>query len=441
MTEPDIAAWSIALRLGLVVLLVAANAFFVAAEFALVGARRTQIDAWAQRGNRRAKAAQHAISHLDHYISGTQLGITISSLALGWVGETTIASLLDQLFEPLGSPFDVIATHAVAATIAFLFIAFLHIVLGELAPKSVALLFPERVSLWTAGPLILFSQVFSPFIRILNGTSNLLLRMVGLRPPSELQRVHRPEEIEMLVRQMQEHHQLSKEPVEMIRGALALSERTVADVMTPRTEVIALSVDTPVTKAAEKFLATEFSRLPIYQSSIDEVLGVALAHDVWRAVSNGAGATLAGLLRPTMYVPESKRVEELLGEMQRRRIHMAVVLDEFGGTAGVVTLEDLIEEVIGDIRDEVEREPDSIAETTGGMVSLMGNVSLLELNDRFGLDLPAHEFTTVGGYIMGRLGRLAAPGDVVEFSRGTLRVEGVSGRRIGAITLSLTAQA
>src|SRR5262245_23670851 len=145
MTQPDIAAWSIALRLGLVVLLVAANAFFVAAEFALVGARRTQIDALAQRGNRRAKAAQHAISHLDHYISGTQLGITISSLALGWVGETTVASLLDELFEPLGRPFNLITTHAVAATIAFVFISFLHIVLGELAPKSVAMLFPARM--------------------------------------------------------------------------------------------------------------------------------------------------------------------------------------------------------------------------------------------------------------------------------------------------------
>ncbi|HSL68620.1 MAG TPA: CNNM domain-containing protein, partial [Longimicrobiales bacterium] len=235
MMEPHLSAVGIALRLSLVLFLVAANGFFVAAEFGLVGSRRTHIATLVRQGNRRARAAQSAINRLDHYISGTQLGITLASLALGWVGETTIAALIIQVFAPLGAPWSLIATHVVAGTIAFVFISFLHIVLGELAPKSIALLFPERTSMWTAAPLIVFSRIFAPFIRTLNGTANLLLRTIGMRAPSELERVHRPEEIALLVRQMQEHDQLAREPAHFIRGALALAERVVADVMTPRT--------------------------------------------------------------------------------------------------------------------------------------------------------------------------------------------------------------
>jgi CBS domain containing-hemolysin-like protein len=440
MTEPVLPAWSIVFRLGLVFLLVAANGFFVAAEFALVGARRTHIDALVRRGNRRARLAQSVIKRLDHYISGTQLGITLSSLALGWLGESAVASLLIQLFAPLGRPFDLIAGHAVAATVAFTFISFLHIVLGELAPKSVALLFPETTSLWTAGPLIVFSRLFSPFIRVLNGTASLLLRMVGLRPPTELERVHRPEEIVMLVRQMREHNQLADEPVHMIRGALALSERMVGDVMTPRTQIVALDKESTIAQAAQTFLNSGFSRLPLYKEGMDDITGIVLALDVWRATSTGTPNSLGEIVRPTLYVPDGKSVEDLLGEMQRKRVHMAIVVDEFGGTAGLVTLEDLIEEIVGDIRDEDEREPESIREVGDGVVQLSGNAPLVELNERFRLSLPAHEFTTVGGYVMGRLGRLANPGDVVEFPGGRLRVESVSGRRIETLTLNLENQ-
>ena len=421
---------AVALRVGLVFLLVAANGFFVSAEFALVGARRTQIETLALRGNRRARAARFAIAHLDHFISGTQLGITLASLGLGWVGETTIAALLMQWFDSLGAPWHVVATHAVSGTIAFTLISFLHIVLGELAPKSVALLFPEQTSLWTAGPLIVFSKIFAPFIRVLNGTANLLLRTVGLRAPTEMERVHRPEEIVMLVHQMREHDQIADEPVHMIRGALALSERMVGDVMTPRTAVVAIDVDTPLPEAAELFLTSGYSRIPAYRDSIDDIIGILLALDLWRASVKGSGQALTDLLRPTLYVPDTKSVEDLLGEMQRKRIHMAVVVDEFGGTLGLVTLEDLIEEIVGDIRDEDEREPESIRELENGVVQLSGNAPLVELNERFKLALPAHEFTSVGGYVMGRLGRLANPGDVVEFAGGRLRVDSMSGRRI-----------
>src|SRR5688572_18428451 len=215
-------------RLALALVLVLANAFFVAAEFALVGARRTRIDALAEQGSRRARIAREAIRNLDHYISGTQLGITLASLGLGWVGESTIAVIIRQAFDGLPPPWNVIATHGVAGTIAFILITFLHIVLGELAPKSLALLFPETTSLWTAGPLIGFSRLLGPFIALLNGSANLLLRAVGLRAPTEVERVHRPEEIELLLTQSYEHGLLSEEPVEMIRGVFDLSETTAA---------------------------------------------------------------------------------------------------------------------------------------------------------------------------------------------------------------------
>jgi CBS domain containing-hemolysin-like protein len=202
--HPTLSLGSIALRLGLALLLVAANGFFVAAEFALVGARRTRIEALARTGNRRARLAESAIHRLDHYISGTQFGITLASLALGWVGESTIAVIIISFFDWMPGPFDFLATHVVATVIAFMLITLLHIVLGELAPKSLALLFPESVSMWTAGPLILFSRALTPFIVFLNGTANLLLRLFGLSAPHDMERVHRPEELQMLLTQTYE---------------------------------------------------------------------------------------------------------------------------------------------------------------------------------------------------------------------------------------------
>ncbi|MGH7504108.1 MAG: hemolysin family protein, partial [Longimicrobiales bacterium] len=364
-------------RLGLAFLLVAANAFFVAAEFALVGSRRTRIEALARAGNRRAKLAHSAIKRLDHYISGTQLGITLASLGLGWVGESTFASLLMSLFSGLPAPFDVIATHAVAGTIAFAIITFLHIVLGELAPKSLALLMPEATSLWTAGPLIVFSRLFAPFIAVLNGTANLLLRSVGLRAPTEMERVHRPEELEMLLTQSYEHGLLGEEPVEMIRGVFHLSETTAAEIMTPRTEVIALPVETTLDEAADFILEQGHSRYPLFEESIDRILGVILARDVWRAQRNG-GAELTEIMREPIFVPDTKSIEELLRDMQDGQSHMAVVVDEFGGTAGIVTIEDVVEEIVGEIDDELDERAPEVEEMPDGSIQLNGQIAISE---------------------------------------------------------------
>lgn len=418
----------VAWRLTLVLLLVLANGFFVAAEFALVGSRRTRIEALVRRGSRPARLAQRAIAHLDHYISATQLGITLASLALGWLGETTLAALLIQLFDGLNSPWDLIASHAVAGTIAFAFITFLHIVLGELAPKSVALLFPETTSLWLAGPLIAFAKVFTPFIKLLNGTANLLLRAFGLQAPTEAERIHRPEELEMLAMHSFEHGGLAEEPLDMIRGVFDLSERTAADVMTPRTRMVAIPDTASIEEAVDTLARSGYSRLPVYGSSLDDVKGYAPARDVWRAYRDDEH-DLQKLLRPLMFVPATKDLESLLTEMRDHRQHLAIIVDEFGGTAGLTTIEDVIEEIVGEIHDEHEGPGESISEEDGRTFA-SGTVSLFELNDHFGFDLPAHQFATAAGFLMDRLGRIAQLGDEVRFSGGALHVVQMSGRRV-----------
>ena len=422
-------------RLAIVLLLVAANGFFVAAEFALVGSRRTRIDALAKKGSRSAKFAQHAIQHLDHYISGTQLGISLATLALGWIGETTVAAFLIQVFNGLPDPWNVIATHAVAGTIAFAFITFLHIVLGELAPKSLALLFPEATSMALAAPLIGFSKIFLPFIKILNGTANLLLRSIGLSSPKEAERVHRPEEIEMLAMHAYEHGGLAEEPLDMIRGVFDLSERTVADVMVPRTSMIAMAATGTVEDAVKLIEDHGFTRIPVYGNSLDDLKGIILAREVWRAY-RGNDQRLDSLVRPVLFVPTSKDLESLLNEMLSARRHIAIGVDEFGGTEGLVTIEDILEEIVGEIQDEHEVTVPAI-EHQGDEIRLAGTVSLFELNDNFGLGLPAHDFATVAGYAMDILGRIAKVGDEVALERGKLKVIAMSGRRIERLVLTL----
>ena len=425
-------------RLAIVLLLVAANGFFVAAEFALVGSRRTRIDALAKKGSRSAKFAQHAIQHLDHYISGTQLGISLATLALGWIGETTVAAFLIQVFNGLPDPWNVIATHAVAGTIAFAFITFLHIVLGELAPKSLALLFPEATSMALAAPLIGFSKIFLPFIKILNGTANLLLRSIGLSSPKEAERVHRPEEIEMLAMHAYEHGGLAEEPLDMIRGVFDLSERTVADVMVPRTSMIAMPATGTVEEAVKLIEDHGFTRIPVYANSLDDLKGIVLAREVWRAYRSN-DQRLDSLVRPVLFVPTSKDLESLLNEMLSARRHMAIGVDEFGGTEGLVTIEDILEEIVGEIEDEHEVTVPAI-EQLGNEIRLAGTVSLFELNDNFGLGLPAHDFATVAGYAMDVLGRIGKVGDEVALERGKLKVIAMSGRRIERLVLTLKNQ-
>ena len=422
----------ILLRLVAVILLVLANAFMVAAEFALVGARKSRIDALAARGNATARVVQHTISHLDRYISATQLGITLASLGLGWIGEATLAVLIDQALAAFGYEIPGVAVHSVAAiTTAFLIITFLHIVLGELMPKSLALLHPELVSMWVVRPLRWFAQLMTPFIWLLNGTANGLLKLIGLRPVEEAARVHSPEELRMLVMQTSAHGLLDETDRAMLAGVFDFHFKKARDVMRPRTEIVALQVDASEAEVWEILRRERYSRYPVYGESLDDVVGVLLAKDLWLH-DRSKPFTLREFLREPLVVPDSRSAERVLDDLRRTRAHMAIVLDEYGGTAGLVTMEDLVEEVVGDIADEYDPATRS-AMVSDGVLELAGTMSLIDVRSDHNIPIPEGSWSTLGGYVFSRLGRLPRVGDRVKFPGGELEVVAMDGRRVAAV--------
>jgi CBS domain containing-hemolysin-like protein len=431
----DISLTSLLWRVAAVIVLVAANAFFVAAEFALVASRRTRLDSMVRRGDAKAKLASRAIQSLDRYISGTQLGITVASLGLGWIGEPAVAGAIAAAFHGLPAPFDVIATHAVASVIAFMLITFLHIVLGELAPKALALLHPEATSRWVAGPLILFTEATNPFIWLLNGSANGLLRLFKIRAPGEAERVHQPEEIIMLVRQIQRAGSLEHEDVRMIEGVFEFTEKNARDVMTPRTDVVALDADLTVGRAARHIKGVGRSRYPIYGETPDDVLGIVHIKDILAALPEREDAPITSIAREPFFVPGTREVEDVLADMKRLKAQMAVVLDEYGGTAGIVTMEDLLEEIVGEIYDEYDAaEPLPQAGTDGVMVP--GDTDIEDLNDQYAVALSEDDYQTVGGYVFGALGRLPRSGDRISVGQIHFEVLSMDGRRVGSLKMT-----
>ncbi len=425
-----------ALRLLVALLLVAANALFVAAEFALVAARRTRIDAMIRGGDGKARVVKKALESLDRYISGTQLGITAASLGLGWIGEPTIAGTLEHVFAGLPRPFDAIATHGVAAGIAFGVITFLHVVLGELIPKGLALMHPEQTSRWVTPPLILFTVVTNPFIWLLNGAANATLKLLGARAPSERERVHSPEEIMMLVEQTRETGRLGAQDARMIEGVFEFSEKHAHDVITPRTEIVALPADLSITEAVRRVAAVGRSRYPVYAESLDDIVGTVHAKDILRALSASQGAFLKDVMRPAFFVPGTREVEDVLADMKRRKAHLAIVLDEFGGTAGLVTMEDLLEEIVGPIYDEYDRPaaPTPPGPTAPGATPVIaGGTDIHEVNRLYGLELDETQYTTIGGLLFGALGHLPTAGDQITVKHTVFEILEMNGRRVSKI--------
>src|SRR5215207_10065914 len=432
MDAEHLTAGSIAVRLAVVLLLVGLNAFFVAAEFALVATRRSKIDQQAAGGDRGARAVQQALKHLDRYISGTQLGITLASLALGWLGEPALAALIDLGLGKLGVNVPIGVAHSAAAVAtAFVIITFLHIVLGELAPKSVALIKPEGVSKVVARPLMLFSSVMSPFIWVLNGVANRLLRLFGVQPMSESQHVHSAEELRLLVMQSRAHGTLDESDSAMLAGVFDFHEKRARDVMRPRTEVAAIPSDASEEEVWRTVRSERYSRYPVYGESLDDVQGVFLAKDLW--LHDGSEPfDLKNFVRPALYVPDSRPAERVLDDLRKTRAHMAVVLDEYGGTAGIITVEDLVEEVIGDIADEYDMAARSAIESNG-VLELDGTMSLIDVRSDHRVQIPEGDWTTLGGYAFARLGRLPRMGDRVPVPGGELEVIAMDGRRIAAL--------
>lgn len=411
--------------------LVFLNGFFVAAEFALVSVRKSRIEQLINEGNRAAKGVLDALSHLDTYIAATQLGITMASLALGAVGEPTLAHLFEPLFKRFlpeeGATF---TSHGVAMVLAFTLATMLHIVLGELAPKSIALQRPDVTSLVVTAPLNIFLAIFRPFILLMNAVGNGVVRLFGLQPVGEHGAVHSVEELVLLVRSTREAGLLEEKQEEMVEGVFDLHETIVRKVMTPRTDMIAV----PVTSSLEEIVALHLehkrTRLPVYEDSVDNVIGTIHLLDTVSLMQMPNGGDLRAILHAPYFVPETKPAADLLSDMQRQHLQMAFVQDEYGTIAGLVTLEDLVEEITGEIQDEYENETPPVQQIDEDTFLIVGNRTLDDMNDQFNAHLPADETDTLGGFLFSQLGRPPRKGDVVEWGPLRMEVDSLQGQRI-----------
>jgi CBS domain containing-hemolysin-like protein len=428
---------SVILRILALLLLVLANGFFVAAEFSLVSVRRTRIAELVAKGSRSARWVQKAIDDPDSVIAATQLGITLASLGLGWIGEPVLAQLLEPIVTLLPESIRSTVSHGLSAGLAFAIITFLHVVIGELAPKSVALQNPERVSLLVAQPTIWIEWLFKPFIWVLNGAGNALLRLFGVQPAAGHEMLHSITELKMLVRASAEGGVVKLSEEEMLRAIFDFRDTFVRQVMVPRTEMVAVPTDLTAEKLIAIFAQNPYTKVPVYESDLDQILGIVYLKDVLGETHGKSKiAKIANeLMRPAIFVPEAARVSTLLDQFRTSRQHIAIVLDEYGGTAGVVTLEDLIEEIVGVIGEPFDTETE-IQPLPDGSSLIDGLTSIDEINEHFSLSLVDPHYDTIAGFILGRLGRLAKVGDSIDAGGVRLGVEAMDGLRIERVSLT-----
>lgn len=425
-------------QLGIVLLLVFLNGYFVASEFALVAVRRTRVDELARKGNITAKVLQGALNNLDNYISATQLGITVASLALGWIGEPAIAHAIEPLLTFLPSQAALLTSHTLATIIAFTIITFLHIVLGELAPKSMALQRAEATSLIVITPLIIFTKVFRPFIWVLNGAGQLVLRLFGLHAPSGHQLVHSEEEIRMLLSQSAQEGAIPSKEVEMVYNVFQMGDTPVKYVMIPRTDILAFNIATPLAEVVRKIERHPHSRFPVYENNIDTIIGFVHVKDIYRELmqkNESAKLSDLSITRTIISVPEVKKIDKVLVDMRKKRIHIAVVNDEYGGTSGIVTLEDIIESLVGEIEDEFEEDIFNITKKKDGSYAIRGHTLITDFKQKFKMPLKGQGYTTIGGLVFGLLGHEPRIGDTVQISNLILKIEAIDGKRIKLIKL------
>lgn len=422
----------------IIVFLVLANAFFVATEFALVRVRRTRIDSLIGEGNLTAKIVRDALDHIERYISATQVGITVASLALGWVGEPFLA---DMVFEPLlGHLLSETVSHATAhiigAATGFFVITFLHVVLGELVPKNVSLQFPEKMTLYLVRPMRFFVLLFTPFIWMLNGTSRALIKAVGLQPAQARSLALSEEELLMLLMESKKAGVVSEDEQRMLQRVFKFHDKTVREIMKPRPDIQALELH-----ASEEEIKAAFdqgySRMPCYEGNLSNIKGVVYVKDLIYTLRDPKLIKLVDLLREAIFVPETKEVSALLRDFQKRKLHMAVVIDEFGDTAGIVTLEDVIEEIVGEIQDEYDYEPAEIERTKDGTVIFEGKTDLDRFKEVFpDFTPPEGSFETVAGLVFQLAGRVPRESDVLHSGNLTFRIVKREGRRLRKIAVA-----
>jgi putative hemolysin len=426
------------LKLVAVAFLVFANAFFVAAEFALVSVRRTRIHELVANGSSSARWVEKVIQDPDRFIAATQLGITLASLGLGWIGEPALSNLLMPIIKLFPTSIETEVAHSLSAGLSFAVITFLHVVIGELAPKSIALQNPERTSLAVAQPTAWAEVIFRPAIWLLNGAGNGLLRLLKIQPAAGHELVHSVEELKMLVTASAGSGIVEDDAEEMLHAVFDFSETLVRLVMIPRTEMVAVPHNTSLEELTQIIIEHQHTKLPVYGRRLDNILGVVHLKDLLSALhgENEGGTTARDIMREAIFIPETARVDALLRQFRARKQHIAIVLDEYGGTAGLVTLEDLLEEILGEVGDSLDHEPE-VQPLPNGSSLIDGLMPIDDLNEHFNLNLSDPSYDTVAGFILGQLGRLAQLGDTVVVDGVRLRVEAMDGFRIARVSLDI----
>jgi CBS domain containing-hemolysin-like protein len=416
--------------------LVVMNGLFVAAEFAFVKIRATQVDRLEREGRTAAGMVRAATGRLDAYLAVCQLGITISSLGLGWLGEPAVATVIEPLFGLLGIPEGVL--HPVALAISFGIITFLHVVFGELAPKTIAIQNAEGTSLFVAPFMRFFYYLLLPGTIVFNGTANAITRLLGYPPAREGEDTHTEDEIRTLVRQSARQGMLEEDEEEMVGAVFELNDKVAREIMVPRPDVVSLPADLGLRKLLSVAAAGNYTRYPVYEDdSSDRIIGAVHVKDVLRAVESEGGLdadlTARDLAREVLVVPENRPIDGILEDFQKQELQMAIVIDEWGSFEGLFTLEDIIEEIVGEIRDEFDEEEPAILKLPDGSYSIDGRIPIGVVNEALGSEFESEDFDTIGGFVLGHLGRAPEVGDEVRLDGYLLRVDEVDGPRVAQV--------
>src|ERR1051325_4251019 len=430
----------IAWRLAALAALVCANGFFVAAEFSIVTVRKTRVDQLIAEGHSAARAVRRAVTAPDRYIAATQLGITMASLGLGWMGEPALASMIEPTVGFLPAHLAAATAHSIAVAIAFALITFVEMVFGELTPKWIALERSETTALWLMRPMEVFMRALWPFIRLVHGSAQGVVNALGMKGGGHRAGVHSEEELKMLVTASQEAGVLEEQEEQMLHRVFGFADLTAGQVMVPRTELVAVAADTPIDDLVAQIARGRHTRLPVYREDADDVFGMLHVIDVLKALASGTRATAGALVRELLTVPETLNADDLLTQMRQRRVREALVIDEYGGTAGLVTFESLMERIVGEVPGETGT-PARVSVRGDGSADVDGLALVTDVNAQFDLNIDENTYTTVGGYVLGRLGRRAKLNDTIEVEGRRMRVEALDGLRVSRVWISKRQQA
>ena len=430
---------TIFVNLIIVALLLFANAFFVATEFALVHVRKTRISQLTKEGNKLADVALKLINDLDRTLAAVQLGITIASIGLGWVAEATVVMLIEPLFKFVPESLRVFATHSFAVSIAFIFVTIIHVVIGELMPKSIAIQHAEKVSLVVARPMALITKVFSPFIFILNGLGNFLLSLMKIPPAHTGHLAHTVDELDMIIDESHKEGVLNDTEKEILQNMFRFSDILAKQVMVPRPDVVSIPIDISSEELKTLTIENQYTRYPVYEEDLDKVIGILHIKDLYPLIINGKEIVLKDIVRPAILIPETLELDKLVHEFKQKKSQMALVFDEFGGVSGLVTLEDVLEEIVGEVQDEFDEEEADIKQIYENEYIANAMFRIDEFNNFFNLEaqdeVEDEDIETIGGLVVKQLGRIAEVDDCCTVDDFTFKVVEVDGARIVKIKI------